>query len=94
MKSLESAVAVRGRILSAFEEAELEPEEEKRRGLLTFVVGAGPTGVEMAGQIGELARDTLRRDFREIDPRVGLVLLMANSGSTRPSWRIGATGAG
>jgi hypothetical protein len=48
----------------------------------------------MAGQIGELARDTLRRDFREIDPRVGLVLLMANSGSTRPSWRIGATGAG
>jgi NADH dehydrogenase len=77
VKSLESAIAVRGRILSAFEEAELEPEEEKRRGLLTFVVvGAGPTGVEMAGQIGELARDTLRRDFREIDPRAGRVLLI------------------
>jgi NADH:ubiquinone reductase (H+-translocating) len=77
VKSLESAVAVRGRILSAFEEAELEPDEERRRGLLTFVVvGAGPTGVEMAGQIGELARDTLRRDFREINPREGRVLLI------------------
>jgi NADH:ubiquinone reductase (H+-translocating) len=77
VKSLESAVAVRGRILSAFEAAELEPHEEHRRGLLTFVVvGAGPTGVEMAGQIGELARDTLRRDFRKIDPREGRVLLI------------------
>ncbi len=77
VKSLESAVAVRGRILSAFEAAELEPDEEHRRAWLTFVVvGAGPTGVEMAGQIGELARDTLRRDFRRIDPREGKVLLV------------------
>jgi NADH:ubiquinone reductase (H+-translocating) len=77
VKSLESAVAVRGRILSAFEAAELEPDEEHRRAWLTFVVvGAGPTGVEMAGQIGELARDTLRRDFRTIDPREGRVLLV------------------
>jgi NADH:ubiquinone reductase (H+-translocating) len=77
VKSLESALAVRARILSAFEAAELETDDERRRAWLTFVVvGAGPTGVEMAGQIGELARDTLRRDFRAIDPRHGRVLLV------------------
>jgi NADH:quinone reductase (non-electrogenic) len=77
VKSLESALAVRGRILSAFEAAEMEPDDERRRAWLTFVVvGAGPTGVEMAGQIGELARDTLRRDFRAIDPRDARVLLV------------------
>ena len=77
VKSLESALAMRGRILAAFEEAEMEPDAERRRALLTFViVGAGPTGVEMAGQIAELARDTLRRDFREVDPRDGRVLLV------------------
>jgi NADH:ubiquinone reductase (H+-translocating) len=76
VKSLESALATRARILAAFEEAEMEPDAERRRALLTFVVvGAGPTGVEMAGQIGELARDTLRRDFRSIDPRDGRILL-------------------
>jgi NADH:quinone reductase (non-electrogenic) len=77
VKSLESAVAVRGRLLSAFEAAELEADPERRRAWLTFViVGAGPTGVEMAGQIAELARDTLRRDFRSIDPGGGRVLLV------------------
>jgi NADH dehydrogenase len=77
VKSLESALAVRGRILSAFEAAEMEPDHERRRAWLTFVVvGAGPTGVEMAGQIAELARDTLRRDFRSIDPGDGRVLLV------------------
>jgi NADH dehydrogenase len=77
VKSLESALAVRGRILGAFEAAEMEPDEERRRAWLTFVVvGAGPTGVEMAGQIAELARDTLRRDFRTIDPRYSRVLLV------------------
>jgi NADH dehydrogenase len=77
VKSVESALAVRGRILSAFEAAEMEPDDERRRGWLTFVVvGAGPTGVEMAGQIAELARDTLRGDFRAIDPRDGRVLLV------------------
>ncbi|MQA75833.1 MAG: FAD-dependent oxidoreductase [Solirubrobacterales bacterium] len=77
VKSLESALAVRGRILSAFEAAEMEPDEPRQAGWLTFVVvGAGPTGVEMAGQIAELARDTLRRDFRAIDPREGRVLLV------------------
>jgi NADH dehydrogenase len=68
---------VRGRILSAFEAAEIEPDPDRRQAWLTFVVvGAGPTGVEMAGQIAELARDTLRRDFRTIDPRTGRVLLV------------------
>ena len=77
VKSLESALNVRAQILSAFEAAELETDEERRRAWLTFVVvGAGPTGVEMAGQIGELARDTLRRDFRVMDPREGRVLLV------------------
>jgi NADH:ubiquinone reductase (H+-translocating) len=77
VKSLESALAVRGRILSAFEAAELEPDHERRRAWLTFVVvGAGPTGVEMAGQIAELARDTLHRDFRVANPRDGRVLLI------------------
>jgi NADH dehydrogenase len=77
VKSLESALAVRGRILGAFEAAELERDAERRPAWLTFVVvGAGPTGVEMAGQIAELARDTLRHDFRAIDPRGGRVLLV------------------
>jgi NADH dehydrogenase len=77
VKSLESAVAVRARLLAAFEAAELDDDEARRRAWLTFVVvGAGPTGVEMAGQIAELARDTLRRDFRSIDPRHARVLLV------------------
>jgi NADH dehydrogenase len=77
VKSLESALAVRGRILRAFEAAETESDDDRRRGWLTFVVvGAGPTGVEMAGQIAELANDTMRRDFRAIDPSEGRVLLV------------------
>src|SRR5262245_32339125 len=77
VKSLESALATRARLLSAFEAAETEPDAERRRALLTFVVvGAGPTGVEMAGQIAELARNTLRGDFRSIDPTASRVLLI------------------
>ncbi len=77
VKSLESALHVRAQILSAFEAAELETDPERRRAWLTFVVvGAGPTGAEMAGQIGELARDTLRSDFRLMDPRESRVLLV------------------
>jgi NADH:ubiquinone reductase (H+-translocating) len=77
VKSLESALVVRNRLLSAFEAAEEEPDLERRAAWLTFVVvGAGPTGVEMAGQIAELAHDTLRRDFRTIDPRTARVLLV------------------
>ncbi len=77
VKSLESALLVRSRLLSAFEAAEADPDPEARAALLTFVVvGGGPTGVEMAGQIAELARDTLRRDFRAIDPRAARILLV------------------
>ena len=77
VKSLESALTVRSRILAAFEAAELERDPDRRDEWLTFaVVGAGPTGVEMAGQIAELARDTLRSDFRTADPGSGRVLLI------------------
>jgi len=77
VKSLESALVVRSRILAAFESAEEEDDAAQRDAWLTFVVvGAGPTGVEMAGQIGELARDTLRNDFRRIDPRDARILLV------------------
>ncbi len=76
VKSLESALGVRSQILTAFERAEFESDPEARAAELTFVVvGGGPTGVEMAGQIGELARD-LGRDFRAIDPRKARVLLV------------------
>jgi NADH dehydrogenase len=77
VKSLESALTVRNRLLTAFEAAEWESDPDRRAAWLTFVVvGAGPTGVEMAGQIGELARDTLRADFRRIDPRKARILLV------------------
>jgi NADH dehydrogenase len=77
VKSLESALTVRSRILAAFEAAELERDPARRAEWLTFVVvGAGPTGVEMAGQIAELARDTLRSDFRTADPGSARVLLV------------------
>jgi NADH:ubiquinone reductase (H+-translocating) len=77
VKSLESALHVRSRLLGAFEAAEEEPDPELRAAWLTFVVvGAGPTGVEMAGQISALARDTLRHDFRHIDPRTARILLV------------------
>jgi len=77
VKSLESALAVRSRLLASFEAAEAELNTDAREAWLTFVVvGAGPTGVEMAGQIAELARDTLRRDFRTIDPRRARILLV------------------
>jgi NADH dehydrogenase len=63
--------------VKAFEDAETEPDPERRRALLTFVVvGAGPTGVEMAGQIAELARGTLRNEFRSIDSRQSRVVLI------------------
>jgi NADH dehydrogenase len=77
VKSLESALDTRRRLLSAFEAAEVEPDERRRRAWLTFVViGGGPTGVEMAGQIAELAKDTLRRDYRAINPRQSRILLI------------------
>ena len=77
LKTLEDAIEIRRRILGAFEAAELETDEARRRAWLTFaVVGGGPTGVELAGQIAEIAHDTLRRDFRSIDPRAAQILLV------------------
>jgi NADH dehydrogenase len=77
LKSLTGALDIRSRILTAFEAAEVESDSKARRRLLTFiVVGAGPTGVEMAGQIAELAHFTLRRDFRVADMREARVLLV------------------
>jgi NADH dehydrogenase len=76
LKTLEGALHIRAQILRAFETAELVADEQERRRLLTFVVvGAGPTGVEMAGQIAEIARDT-RRDFRIADTTTTRVLLV------------------
>jgi len=77
MKSIDDALELRGRIFGAFELAELAETEEEVRRLLTFViVGAGPTGVEMAGQIAELAHRTLRKDFRNINTRDARIILL------------------
>lgn len=77
MKSIDDALELRGRILSAFEQAERSSDPERRAKLLTFtVVGAGPTGVEMAGQIAELAEHTLKGAFRHIDSTKARVILL------------------
>ncbi|MDP3694151.1 NAD(P)/FAD-dependent oxidoreductase [Bradyrhizobium sp.] len=77
LKTLEDATTLRRRILVAFERAERETDPERRAALLTFViVGAGPTGVELAGTIAELARDTLQPDFRNIDTKDARVVLI------------------
>ena len=77
LKSLEDATAMRRRILLAFEKAERETDAGRRAALLTFViVGGGPTGVELAGAIAELARDTLPRDFRRIDTSKARIVLI------------------
>ena len=77
MKSIDDALELRGRIFGTFELAELASTPAEIERLMTFVVvGAGPTGVEMAGQIAELAHRTLRRDFRRIDPRRARIILL------------------
>lgn len=77
LKTIDDALELRGRILGAFEEAEVCQNAHQRNRLLTFVVvGAGPTGVEMAGQIAELARHTLVGRFSRIDPRVARVIIV------------------
>jgi len=77
LKSLDGALDLRDRILLAFEAAEVEPDEAARAEWLTFVVvGAGPTGVEMAGQIAELAKDVLHAEYRAMDTRATQVLLV------------------
>ena len=77
LKSLDDALEIRRRVLLAFEAAELETEPAKQAALLTFVVvGGGPTGVELAGAVAELARYTVARDFRAIDPKRARVVLV------------------
>jgi NADH:ubiquinone reductase (H+-translocating) len=77
LKSLADAVAIRNKILQAFEQAEAEEDPSRHRDLLTFVlVGAGPTGVEMAGAIAVLVRNTLRSEFRRIDPTSARIVLL------------------
>ncbi len=77
LKTLPQATEMRRRVLEAFEAAEREPDPGIRRRHLTFVVvGGGPTGVELAGAIGEMSRYTLARDFRNIDPRQTRVILV------------------
>ena len=77
LKTIEQATEIRRRVLSAFEEAEKEPNPTLQREWLTFVVvGGGPTGVELAGAIGEMSRFTLARDFRRVDPAQTRVVLV------------------
>src|SRR5437764_3806190 len=77
LKTIDDATYIRRRILLAFEKAETEPDPEERRRLLNFVVvGGGPTGVEMAGAIAELAKRALASDFRAIDPRSARIILI------------------
>jgi len=80
LKTLSDAFEIRRRVLLAFERAEHEPDPARRAELMTFVVvGAGPTGVELAGALGEIARRTLTRDFRNVNPSAArIVLLDAN----------------
>jgi NADH dehydrogenase len=87
IKSVESALDVRRRIFTAFEAAEIEQDLQRRQAWLTFVVvGGGPTGIEMAGQIAELARDALPRDFHSVDPRRARILLVEASERLLPTF--------
>lgn len=87
LKSIDDALELRGRILDAFEMAETEPDPAARPAWLTFVVvGGGPTGVEMAGQILELSRHALRGNFRTIDPASARVVVVEGTGSLLPSF--------
>src|SRR3712207_360752 len=96
MKSIDDALELRGRIFGAFELAELAETEEEVERLLTFViVGAGPTGVEMAGQIAELAHRTLRKDFRRISSHQTRVILLDAASQVLPPFgaKLGAATA-
>jgi NADH dehydrogenase FAD-containing subunit len=80
LKGLADAVAIRNKVLGAFEQAEAEEDPSRHRDLLTFVlVGAGPTGVEMAGAISTLLRNTVRSEFRRIDPSLARIVLIDQS---------------
>ncbi len=87
LKNLNDATAMRGRILLAFEAAERETDPEKLKAWMTFViVGAGPTGAELAGALGEIAHDTLKHDFRDIDPSKTQIILVEGTDRPLPSY--------
>jgi len=87
LKKIADATAIRERILIAFEQAETTDDEDLRRALLTFlIVGAGPTGVEMAGALAELARYSLAADFRTIDPRLSRIVLVEAGARVLPAF--------
>src|SRR6202522_98708 len=87
LKNLNDATAMRGRILLAFEAAERERDPEKLRAWMTFVmVGAGPIGAELAGPLGEIAHDTLRHDFRAIDPSQTRIILVEGTDRALPAY--------
>ncbi len=85
LKTIDDALDIRRRVFLAYENAERESDPEKRRAFMTFVViGAGPTGVEMAGALAEISRRTLARDFRAIDPKSARIILIEGVGRVLP----------
>jgi NADH dehydrogenase len=87
LKTLEDAIAIRRRLLIAFERAEREEETQRQRQLLTFViVGGGPTGVELAGTLAEIARQTLRDEFKSIDTSRARILLVEAGPTILPTF--------
>ena len=87
LKTLDDALAIRRRLLLAFEEAEREPNPVYQRRLLTFVlIGGGPTGVEMAGALGEIARHALKTEFDNVDPAIARIILIEAGPSILPSF--------
>ncbi len=87
LKTLDDALNIRARILKAFERAEMETDPQARDGWLTFaVIGAGPTGAELAGTLAEIARHTLAQEFRHIDPRSAKVLLIEAGNRVLPGF--------
>ncbi len=87
LKTVEDALEIRARIFMAFEAAEREPDPARRRALMTFVVvGGGPTGVELAGALAELAHVTLKNDFRHIDPTEANIILLEGVNRVLPPY--------
>ena len=87
LKRIEDATAIRGRLLSAFERAEATEDAEERQALLTFlIVGGGPTGVELAGAIAELARFGMEKDFRRFDPASARIILVQSGPRVLPAF--------
>ena len=87
LKTLDDALAIRQRLLLAFEEAEREPNPVYQRRLLTYVlIGGGPTGVELAGALAEIARHTVRKEFDAVDPAIARIILVEAGPSILPSF--------